>query len=156
MVFLLSKLSFYGVTEKELVWFSDYLLNRNQVEYIENTLPNCDPIFCRFPLGSILGCVIYYIFKDLPEDIAFSSVIKYMNNAVIFFSLSNIDEMEIKYNRTIAKRKQNGAESQQGKKIHAVWNIGKIKFLRKISKYSAQRCPYVIFLGDMYLTVFLH
>ena len=59
---LLKKLESYGIIGNELVWFTDYLINRNHIVEINDARSDEEPIFCGVPQGSILRPLLFIIF----------------------------------------------------------------------------------------------
>ena len=59
---LLNKMNTYGVSGKELNWFTDYLFNRTQIVEIENVRSDTEPVYCGVPQGSILGPLLLIVF----------------------------------------------------------------------------------------------
>ena len=67
---LLNKLNTYGVSGKELNWFTDYLFNRTQIVEIENVRSDTEPVYCGVLQGSILSPLLFIVFfNDLVENL---------------------------------------------------------------------------------------
>ena len=81
---LINNLSTYGVSERELAWFTDYLFGRTQIVEIENTRSTLEPIYCGVLLGSILGPLLFIVFFNDLIDIMNVNVIKYADDTVLF------------------------------------------------------------------------
>ena len=65
---LLEKLSQCGVRGIVNKWFQSYLRNRKQAVFVNNKWSNFEPINCGVPLGSILGPLLFIIYKnDFPK-----------------------------------------------------------------------------------------
>ena len=91
---LLNKLNTYGVSGKELNWFTDYLFNRTQIVEIENVRSDTEPVYCGVPQGSILGPLLFIVFfNDLVENLN-CHVIKYADDTVIYYANKDIDVIE--------------------------------------------------------------
>ena len=54
---LLNKLPSYGINNKELHWFTDYLFSRTQSVQFKGALSDANPIFSGVPQGSIMMCI---------------------------------------------------------------------------------------------------
>ena len=64
---LLSKLPYYGISGKEINWFSSYLFHRSQVVTIDGVTSNSEFVTHGVPQGSILGPLLFIILiNDLP------------------------------------------------------------------------------------------
>jgi hypothetical protein len=61
---LIAKLNYYGIQGTALKLFKDYLSNRKQYTYIENTLSNELTIKMGVPQGSILGPLLFIIYMN--------------------------------------------------------------------------------------------
>ena len=91
---LLNKLNTYGVSGKELNWFTDYLFNRTRIVEIENVRSDTEPVYCGLPQGSILGPLLFIVFfNDLVENLN-CHVIKYADDTVIYYANKDIDVIE--------------------------------------------------------------
>jgi len=86
---LLSKLSRYGVYDKDLQWFTDYLFQFHGV------LSEPNPINTGVPQGSILGPLLFLIFfNDVHSPLSHCKIITYTDDTVIFTSSRDIDAIQ--------------------------------------------------------------
>ena len=83
---LLRKLSTYGVCEKELLWFTDYLAGRKQrvvVDGVSSEWANMHIYGCS--QGSILGPLLFLNFvNDLPDAVEECSTNLYADDTTIY------------------------------------------------------------------------
>ena len=84
---LLKKLSGFGVKNKELGWFTDYLFMRDQSVFINDQLSEPFKLLSGVPQGSILGPLLFLIFfNDFKECLKNCSEIEYADDTVIYLS----------------------------------------------------------------------
>ena len=60
---LLDKLQFYGITGIIHEWFSSYLNGRTQTTQIGDSISDKEKIVCEVPQGSVLGPLLFLIYK---------------------------------------------------------------------------------------------
>ena len=92
---LLSKLPYYGITGKEVNWFSSYLFLRSQFVSIDGIASNSEFVTHGVPQGSILGPLLFVLLiNDLPLQSMNCKVLMYADDTVIYFSHKSIPEIE--------------------------------------------------------------
>ena len=87
---LMEKLCNYGVNDKELDWFSDYLQNREQVFQFGSAFSQHGSVFVRVPQGFILGLLFVLFINDLPNTTVRCNVLMYADDPVLFFSAKKV------------------------------------------------------------------
>ena len=73
---LLEKVLFYGVADRELMWFKSYiyLTAQQQQCLINGCLSSQSNLLCGVPQGSILGPLLFLIYiNDLPNCFKFTT-----------------------------------------------------------------------------------
>ncbi|CAB4033446.1 Hypothetical predicted protein [Paramuricea clavata] len=76
---LLSKLSHYGIKDKELTWFENYLFGRRQRVIYDGTQSDSQPIVCGVPQGCILGPMLFILLiNDIDHQLNIAVKFYYM------------------------------------------------------------------------------
>ena len=92
---ILSKLPVYGINDKELSWFIDYLFNRKHFVEFNTTRSKYQDITCGVPQGSILGPLLFLLLmNDIEHVITSCEVLLYADDMVIFFASKNVSLIE--------------------------------------------------------------
>ena len=82
---LIKKLHYYGVRDKELEWFTNYLNNRWQYVELDNVKSQLLELQTGVPLGSILGPLLFLIYiNDLPMATENFEYILYADDSTLF------------------------------------------------------------------------
>ena len=99
---LLSKLPSYGIVNKELQWFTDYLFSRTQSVQFKGALSDANPIFTGVPQGSILGPLLFTIhFNDVHTPLQSTPIITYADDTVIFMAAKDLDTIQRSLNEDV-------------------------------------------------------
>ena len=92
---LLSKLSIYGIKDREMSWFSSYLFNRKQYVAIDGQSSEMQPISCGVPQGSILGPLMFILLiNDIESILKLCNIILYADDTVLFYAGKTSTEIE--------------------------------------------------------------
>ena len=92
---ILDKLPAYGISSKELDWFTDYLFNRSMFANYNGTISEKLAANCGVPQGSILGPLLFLIhFNEIPELLSYCEVILYADDTVLYFHHKTLAEIE--------------------------------------------------------------
>ena len=84
---LLEKVQFYGVADRELMWFKSYLTARQQQCLVNRCLSSQSNLLCGVPQGSILGPLLFLIYiNDLLNCLKFTTQCLYADDTQIFTS----------------------------------------------------------------------
>ena len=85
----------YGINNKELNWFTDYLFSRTQSVQFKGVLSDANPIFSGVPQGSILGPLLFTIqFNDVHTPLQSTSIITYADDTVIFTAAKDLESIQ--------------------------------------------------------------
>ena len=98
----LSKLQAIGITDHELNWPADYLFNRKQAVWYNDTCPNAYPLYSGVPQGSIIGTLLFLIcYNDVHRSLKYTKIVTYADDTVIFTSSSEVSVIESNLNHDI-------------------------------------------------------
>ena len=87
---LLHKLEHYGIRDKSLKWFENYLTTRLQSVKHNQDISSNLAIGHGVPQGSILGPILFVIYiNDLPQCLMKSAIGMYADDTVIYFSATS-------------------------------------------------------------------
>ena len=100
---LLLKLKNYGIDGNLLVWFEDYLKNRNQKVFINNTFSTQKPISAGVPQGSVLGPLLFLIYiNDISDDLTGLARL-FADDTSLSYSSADIRQIELILNKDLRK-----------------------------------------------------
>ena len=92
---LLRKLGNYGIYDRELASFANYLKDRSQVVCYGNELSIPDTITSGFSQGSLLGPLLFILFiNDLPCTVKHCSILLYADDTVLYYAARNVADIE--------------------------------------------------------------
>ena len=109
---LLSKLEHYGIRKNELLWFKNYLKNRQQYVHlstvsgssnVKSCLLNCE---CGIPQGSCLGPLLFLFFiNDLAKSSSFFTIL-FADDCTFQISGANTSDLFMRANEELSKAEQ--------------------------------------------------
>ena len=101
---LLSKLSHYGIKDKELTWFENYLFGRHQRIIYDGTQSDSQPVVCGVPQGSILGPMLFILLiNDIDHQLNSCKILLYADDTVVFTSSKNQETIKGNLNTDLSK-----------------------------------------------------
>ena len=90
---LLQKLSYYGIYDKEMKWFKDYLMNRTQRVLCNGCLSKPEKIKIGVPQGSILGPILFLLYiNDISQHINGTCNL-YADDIAIYTTADTVDNV---------------------------------------------------------------
>ena len=97
---LLYKLGKYGLTETELLWFSNYLSERSQIVNINGQLSSHKLIKTGVPQGSVLGPLLFLLFiNDFPSCHSNATCNIFADDNMVYVNSTSIAEVERYYKK---------------------------------------------------------
>ena len=102
---LIKKLKLYGVKGNNLIWFENYLSNREQyISYNGNKCTTFGSITYGVPQGSILGPLLFLIYvNDLPNATNILDPIMFADDTNLFYSHHDIKTLFSTVNEELEK-----------------------------------------------------
>ena len=101
---LIQKLHHYGIRGTSLLWFEDYLRNRQQFTKYNETLSNTGTIKCGVPQGSILGPLLFLLYiNDISNCSNLVKFILFADDTSIFSSGKDLCKLVHNTNQELIK-----------------------------------------------------
>ena len=92
---LILKLEKYGILDREIVWFTDYLYDRTQSVFVNGSSSSFKDINVGVPQGSVLGPLLFLVFiNDLPCCLNNTFLNIYADDTVIHACGSDINNVQ--------------------------------------------------------------
>ena len=98
---LTEKINYYGLSESLVKWFQDYLSNRKQIVFINNSVSRIGLLKAGDPQGSVLGPFLFLIYINDMYDHLSSLVRLFADNTSLSYSSSKLLQIERKLNSDI-------------------------------------------------------
>ena len=103
---LLNKLFSYGIRGTAYNWFKNYLSNRHQYVYLNNTKSDNLSVTCGVPQGSILGPLLFLLYiNDLNTVSNLLTIIMFADDTNIFISGHNLNLQNLNLTANIELKK---------------------------------------------------
>ena len=101
---LCHKLSYYGIQQRELLWFQSYLSNREQFCRVNRIDSEINSINIGIPQGSCLGPLLFIIYiNDLPQAVLDSNVSMYADDTSLCYQSLDINKLNEVINNDLEK-----------------------------------------------------
>lgn len=95
---LTEKLKSYGLSESLVKWFQDYISNRKQIVFINNSESRIGLLKAGVPQGSVLGPLLFLIYINDISDHLSSLVRLFADDTSLSYSSTNLLQIERKLN----------------------------------------------------------
>lgn len=116
---LLQKLQLYKITDKYLNWIDNFLKDRTQTVFINNTYSYTTQVTSGVPQGSVLGPVLFILFiNDLPNNLQNCTVLTFADDTKIVSKVSAVTDtqnLQLNLNKIINWSKANNMELNENK-----------------------------------------
>ena len=99
---ILEKLQVMGVQDTELIWFTDYLLERKQFVTINNQSSDVTSVNVSVPQGSLLSVILFQLLiNDLPAFLKSCISILYADDTTLYVVGHSLKFLKIKMQRFV-------------------------------------------------------
>ena len=135
MIFILQKLSRYGVRGDTLSWFQSYLNNRYHFVTYNGVSSDKKEVKCWVPQGSILGSLLFLInINDLSDVCKCSLPILFVDDTNVFYHVSDLSVIENAFNKELADISKWLNVNKLGRNLIINWIYESI--IRKLVKHQ--------------------
>ena len=99
---LLKKLSKYGIDDKELLWFKNYLNDRTQIVACNGKLSKKQKLSVGVPQGSSLGPFLFLVFiNDLSQSVPDGYINMFADDVMIYVTGKTLKEIKISLQKCV-------------------------------------------------------
>lgn len=96
---LLNKMIKYGIRNKELSWFKNFLIGRTQCTKVNKSISDATQIHIGVPQGSILGVILFLLYiNDISTALNYCKVSLFADDTLIYIVGDDIGDCERKMN----------------------------------------------------------
>ena len=132
---LLHKLTKVGFSSSSIDWFQSYLSDRTQVTCVGDSSSSAKHISVGVPQGSVLGPLLFIIYtNELSSVVNSCELLLYADDTVIYYSWSNIRDLEQKLNSDLTNL------CQWFNNNFLTLNVSKCKFVLFGSQRKVRSC----------------
>ena len=101
---LCQKLNYYGIQQRELIWFQSYLSNLEQFCTVNGIDSEINSINIGIPQGSCLGPLLFIIcINDLPQAVLDSNVSMYADGTSLCYQSLDMNKLNEVINNDLGK-----------------------------------------------------
>ena len=116
---LLAKLNYYKINGTYIKWIEQFLENRTQTVFLNNTYSYSAHVQSGVPQGSVLGPVLFIIYiNDLPQCIKDSAVLTFADDTKVVSKVSTVTDtlnLQLNLNKIISWSHHNNMELNENK-----------------------------------------
>ena len=101
---LKEKLSYYGVTGTEHSWFADYLDNRSQIVFHNQSVSEKSNVSIGVPQGSVLGPILFMLFvNDISQNCNVGVCNLYADDTIVYCDATTVSDVERKLQACVSQ-----------------------------------------------------